>query len=259
MKKKSIVFLLCLVLILLTACSTKENQYTGKYITFDYPIDWELKANESINGTQIYFVNDLDFMFTIDLRLEKSLEDEAQIMEEIEEKLDTAYENAKKLQSIEMISYENMEIDGELAKELILETEIVNAAIESLYYILKEDLINHDEVKSYLDRYEGPEEFISEMRNSQEKIEELNNLFLQLEGKNMEETNAKMVAESYIDNIKNRLNEKGESLLKLKTILAIKDNIRLNIYFQGESNDQEGGKKVENIVESIRFVEGKSE
>ncbi len=253
-EKIFILILTAMLLILLISCSSNENQYAGKYITFNYPNDWEFKVNESINGSHILFENEGELDFNIDLRIIKNIGNEEEIVERLERELNEGYQNAQKMESIKVISYENTTIDGGKAKKLVLEIQQVDSTIEQLYYLLKEDLVIYDEINVFLDEYGDTKDFISKIKNDPQKLEKLKMLLLQLEVKGIEEQRAKMVADSFIDNIYHFSKEGNDNLLKLKNILSIKENFRLNIYIQGKIEDYEESKEsIQKIIDSIKF------
>ncbi len=257
MQRKYIVFVsIIMILIVSVSCSPMKNQYVGQYITFNYPKDWELKINESIDGTNIDLENEIDFDFLIDLKMIKNKENEEEVMKTIEEEFAIGYQNAQKFQSIEVMSYKNTNIDGEIAKEMILEIQKGNVVIEQLYYLLKEDMGTYDEVNNYLAEYKEPEKFISEINESPQPLEDLKALLLKLELESEKEQSSKMLADSFINNIYNLLENEDNTLIKQRNILSIKGKTQLNIYLQGEIDDYQNSEELaQNIVNSVKFVE----
>ncbi|ABR48404.1 hypothetical protein Amet_2246 [Alkaliphilus metalliredigens QYMF] len=138
-RKKMVLTLMFMALVILVSCSSDEKEYTeysDGYIAFNYPADWNLKVNESHNNKQIFFGEETGFQFVIDVEEMNEMKSEYKIKEEIEKELSEGYELAEEMVSVETISYQENSIEGEWAKELNLEVNLVDSQIELLYQLL---------------------------------------------------------------------------------------------------------------------------
>ncbi len=249
MRKRLVtIAIIFIVFIMATACSVKEKEYkvyTNDYVTFNYPKDWDMKVNESLDEISIILgkINDPEFVIQLGVMKEQ----------EIEEVIEQAIIDAKALLSADVV-YEEITIDGEEAKELIIESNLLDITIEQLYHILKEEIFSY-EIETYFNEYGEVGNFISEMKSNNEKLKELEGIIDKLETENEEENISIMKAGILIDNIKYYIEEDMNSIIKQNIIMSHKGNLRLFIFFQNNKEVYEDKiETVRKIIDSIEYV-----
>ncbi|AKL94846.1 hypothetical protein CACET_c13810 [Clostridium aceticum] len=264
-KKTAILISILMVLIILTACSVKEQEdkakeyeeYANDYIALNYPSDWHIQTNVSHNNQTIFFEKEANFQFVVQAEAAaEGVANEDEIKEEIEKDLYEGYRKmAEEIISIKVIEDQEITIDGEKARELKVETKLLDSTIEQLYYILNAELSSYNEVKNYLKEYQEVEIFIDEMKYNPEKLEDLEAILLQFEVENQEEKQAIMIANAFIGNAIHFIKEEKDAIIKQDIIIAYKENIRLNIFFQSNKNEyQESIGTIQKIIDSITFL-----
>lgn len=246
-----------MVLIVITACSVNEeehNEYADEYINFNYPADWDLRVNESQNYKQIFFEENADFHFVVEVEEIKEVKNNDKLREKIEKELSGGYKLAEETISIGIISYKETSIGGEWAKELSLEINLVNNEIEQLYGLLDRGLLHFNEIKAYLEEYTGVEDFINEIKYNPEKLVELKAILSILEVDSEKEKSHTMFANAMINNINHFIREDNSSIYRQYSIISHKENVRLNIFFQSHEEDIKRKGIIKQIVESITFT-----
>ncbi|MDR5659882.1 hypothetical protein RH915_10315 [Serpentinicella sp. ANB-PHB4] len=245
--KKSLFILIIISILALTACGSSTSVYTGEHISLNYSDDWEIKNDDSKYTNQIILENESDLKVIIDVEVIGDKNDE-EIRAQIEKDLNEGYKLAQKMLSMEVVSFDDITIDGEEAKALTQNVQLIDNAIEQLYYFLTEDMNLDNEDNNYLSEYEA-DGFIRKIKNDPSKLEELKSLLSNTESH--EETRV-MIAKGLIDNANHYLSEKDDKIIRQTMIVAVKDGISVNIYFESTETDyEENAENVQKIVDSI--------
>ncbi len=252
---RSIFILIIMASIILTGCSSNINMYEGEYIAFDYPDDLIIETYDN----HILCKNELGFEFVINIEEIEDIKTEEETRTQAEGELENGIKMAEKMLTMEVISYEDIKIGGVKAKELRLEHQLVDGAIEQVYYILNEDMAMHDEINNYLDKYEEAKVFINEMKNDPQKLERLKIIISKLESETQEKQKVIMAANGLLDNVYHYINEEKSfvNIVKKQNIIAaVKENIVLRIYFQSNKEDYEKNlETAQEVIDSISFID----